>query len=363
MKFLLVISSITFLASIPALLLGLAVPKVYNRLFKGKATRWAVARTLGAVMVGSFIVVLVTVPPSETVEPKEVIEEASADEQRGGEEAVPAQEEAQDASDMAAEDVTEAVTVIKVVDGDTLSVSIGGKSETIRIIGINTPETVDPRKPVECFGQEASAKAHELLDGKSVTLEADATQGERDKYGRLLRYVFLPDGSDFGKAMISGGFAYEYTYSVPYKYQEAYKAAQGEAQAAKRGLWADGACSEAEAETEATVPSTSQTETQAAETGTSAGGSSTSEPTTAEPSAPVDSPSTDTTTDTSTSADPLPSTTTASCSCSSNSYNCDDFSTHDEAQAVYDCCIAQVGYDVHKLDGSDNDGLACESLP
>ena len=135
--------------------------------------------------------------------------------------------------------------VIKVVDGDTVTVETNGVRETIRIIGINTPETVDPRKPVECFGQEASARAHELLDNQTVTLETDATQGERDKYDRLLRYVFLQNGSDFGKQMISEGYAYEYTYSTPYKYQQDYKTSQSDAENAKRGLWADGACSDA----------------------------------------------------------------------------------------------------------------------
>ena len=70
--------------------------------------------------------------------------------------------------------------VIKVIDGDTITVNINGKTTTLRLIGINTPETVDPRKPVECFGREASAKAHELLDGKRVRLEYDPSQGMFD---------------------------------------------------------------------------------------------------------------------------------------------------------------------------------------
>jgi len=132
--------------------------------------------------------------------------------------------------------------VVKVVDGDTLSVSINGKTETIRLIGINTPETVDPRKPVECFGKEASNKAKDLLTGKRVRLEADSTQGDRDKYGRLLRYAWLESGIFFNKQMISDGYAYEYTYSKPYKYQYEFKQVEAEAKQAKSGLWADGAC-------------------------------------------------------------------------------------------------------------------------
>lgn len=127
--------------------------------------------------------------------------------------------------------------VTRVVDGDTIDVSISRKVERIRMIGINTPETVDPRKTVECFGVEASNQSKSLLGGKSVTLEADSSQGERDKYGRLLRYVFLEDGTNFGLKMIKDGYAYEYTYSSSYKYQAEYKNAQKEAEKNKAGLW------------------------------------------------------------------------------------------------------------------------------
>lgn len=132
--------------------------------------------------------------------------------------------------------------VSSVIDGDTIQVIIDNKKETIRLIGIDSPETVDPRKPVQCFGKEASAKAKLLLSGKSVRLEADPTQDERDKYQRLLRYVFLEDGTNFNKLMISEGYAHEYTYNLPYKYQSEFKQAQKEAEANKVGLWADNAC-------------------------------------------------------------------------------------------------------------------------
>lgn len=132
--------------------------------------------------------------------------------------------------------------VISVVDGDTIKVDIDGKIETIRIIGLNTPETVDPRKSVECFGKEASNKAKELLLGKTVILEKDSSQGERDKYNRLLRYVFISDGYDFGKTMIAEGYAYEYTYNSAYKYQKVYKEAQVTAQSMQKGLWSPNAC-------------------------------------------------------------------------------------------------------------------------
>ncbi len=213
------------------------------------------------------------------------------------------------------EDVTrdeEWFNVVKVVDGDTLAVNINGVAETIRIIGINTPETVDPRKPVECFGKEASDKAKSILEGKKIRLEADPGQGERDKYDRLLRYIFLEDETDFGKIMIEDGFAYEYTYNTPYKYQAEYKEAEKSARENKRGLWADGVCQE--------------------ETG------------------PVQK------------LEPEPAVEPKNCDCSGNVYNCPNFKTHNEAQSCFEYCKQQGKGDIHKLD-TDKDNIACESLP
>ena len=124
--------------------------------------------------------------------------------------------------------------VLKVIDGDTIDVNLDGEMERIRLIGINTPETVDPRKLVECFSHEASEKAKDILSGKRALLESDPAQGERDKYGRLLRYVFLEDGINFNLLMIREGYAYEYTYDLPYKYQAEFKQAQKYAE--KNGL-------------------------------------------------------------------------------------------------------------------------------
>lgn len=138
--------------------------------------------------------------------------------------------------------VLDYVPVLKVVDGDTLEVMVGETHEKVRVLGINSPETVDPRKPVECFGKEASNEAKRLLTSAKVNLTNDATQADKDKYGRLLRYVTLPDGSDFGLMMIKEGYAYEYTYDIPYARQKEYKAAQESAQFAKKGLWADNTC-------------------------------------------------------------------------------------------------------------------------
>lgn len=133
--------------------------------------------------------------------------------------------------------------VTQVVDGDTIKVNIDGEITTLRLIGIDTPETVDPRKPVQCFGREASDKAKELLTNKKVRLEGDSTQGELDKYGRLLRYIFLEDGTFYNKLIIAEGYAHEYTYqSNPYKYQLDFQAAENEARINNKGLWSEDAC-------------------------------------------------------------------------------------------------------------------------
>src|SRR3989344_4396578 len=134
-------------------------------------------------------------------------------------------------------------SVVSVVDGDTIKLNMDGKTETFRLIGIDTPETVDPRKDVQCFGIEASNKAKELLGGKLVSLESDETQGDRDKYKRLLRYVFLPDGTNFNLYMISEGYAFEYTYANPYKYQFDFRQAQKLAMENEKGLWSPSTCS------------------------------------------------------------------------------------------------------------------------
>lgn len=132
--------------------------------------------------------------------------------------------------------------VIRVVDGDTADISINGQDERIRLVGLNTPETVDPRRPVECFGLEASNKARDILTGQKVRIETDPTQGMRDKYQRLLAYAFLPDGTLFNKTMIEEGYGHEYTHRLPYIYQAEFKSAEIKARKLKKGLWADGVC-------------------------------------------------------------------------------------------------------------------------
>lgn len=138
----------------------------------------------------------------------------------------------------------ELFTVVSVTDGDTFKVRIGEQTEAVRVIGIDTPEVVDPRQPpVQCFGKEASGRAKALLIGKKVRLEQDTAQQDRDRYGRLLRFVLFEDGTDFGLQMIREGYAQESLYSdTPHKNYGAYVEAQVQAKAEKVGLWADDAC-------------------------------------------------------------------------------------------------------------------------
>jgi len=137
---------------------------------------------------------------------------------------------------------TSSTTVVRVVDGDTIVVLQNGKKENVRLIGVDTPETVDPRKPVQCFGKEASAFTKKVLTNQTIRLESDPTQQDRDKYKRLLRYVYLPDGTLVNKKIIADGYGFEYTYRIPYQFRDEFKEAQSEARLKQRGLWAEGVC-------------------------------------------------------------------------------------------------------------------------
>jgi micrococcal nuclease len=134
------------------------------------------------------------------------------------------------------------VAVVRVVDGDTVRINLNGVEEAARLIGLNTPETVAPNRPVECFGTEASARAHELLDNQIMYFETDDTQDTRDRYGRVFGYLWSEDGRLFNMQMIAEGYAYEYTYDAAYKYQSQFKAAQRDAEAEARGLWSPNTC-------------------------------------------------------------------------------------------------------------------------
>lgn len=132
--------------------------------------------------------------------------------------------------------------VLRVVDGDTIDVSVDGNPTRVRLIGINAPESVDPRRPLQCFGKEASAYMHTLLDGRSVRLTTDPSQDRYDKYGRLLAYVYRDDSMFINEVMIDRGYAYEYTFITPYLYQQEFKGTEQGARTSLRGLWASTTC-------------------------------------------------------------------------------------------------------------------------
>jgi micrococcal nuclease len=208
-----------------------------------------------------------------------------------------------------AKDEAPSYPVVKVVDGDTVVIKRNGKNETLRLIGMDAPETTTLRKGVvECFGKEATRRAEELLDGTAVSLETDDTQGTHDKYDRTLAYIMLPDGRNFARVMIEEGFAHEYTYNIPYTYKKEFRAAQMEAKQKNAGLWNPSTCSSA-------------TKSQL-------------------PTAIVATPGT--------------------YECSKNTYNCTSFKSQADAQAAFDGCGGSEN-DVHKLD-SDGDGRVCEGL-
>lgn len=127
-------------------------------------------------------------------------------------------------------DVSEA-KVVRVIDGDTIEIEGG---EKVRYIGIDAPETVEPQKKVECFGQEATTKNKELVEGKTVRLEKDTT--DRDKYNRLLRYVYV-DENLINAELVKLGFARAWAYPPDMQYQDQISEAEREAKKIQSGLW------------------------------------------------------------------------------------------------------------------------------
>lgn len=126
--------------------------------------------------------------------------------------------------------------VVNVVDGDTFKIESG---ETVRMIGIDTPEKVHPSKPIQCYGKEASLKTEELIEGKEIRLEKDVS--EKDRYNRLLRYVYVGDVF-VNEYLVREGYATSSSYSPDIKYQDKFVEAQKLAQEENKGLWNLSAC-------------------------------------------------------------------------------------------------------------------------
>lgn len=188
----------------------------------------------------------------------------------------------------------ELAVVTRIIDGDTIDVSMNNTTYRVRYIGVNTPEVGEP------CAAEATAFNASLVSGQTVRMVKDVS--ETDRYGRLLRYVYV--GERFVNAeLVVQGYAQAATYPPDVANAALFRQLQAEANAAGRGCWA-------------------------------------SSP--APPSAPAPGE--------------------AACDCSGNHYNCADFSTHAQAQACFEYCWSVRGFDVHQLD-RDNDRVACEALP
>lgn len=129
--------------------------------------------------------------------------------------------------------------VTEFVDGDTIKVDMNGNTETIRFIGVDTPETHDPRKVVQCFGVAAANFTKNLIGHHSVRLEADPTDTNRDRYNRLLRYVYLPSGTLVNAEIIKQGYGFAYT-GFPFEKLNDFRQYEQDARDHNKGLW--GSC-------------------------------------------------------------------------------------------------------------------------
>jgi micrococcal nuclease len=203
----------------------------------------------------------------------------------------------------------EKASVTRIVDGDTIEVELDGRSYRVRYIGMDAPERGDP------FFDEATESNRRLVEDQIVILVKDVS--ETDRYGRLLRYVYLEDGTMVNAELVRLGFAQIATFPPDVTHQELFLQLQQEAREAGRGLWGQADEPAPPLSTPTLVP--------------------------AQPTAPLSEPTGS----------------AAVCDCSSNLYNCGHFSTHDDTQACYVYCITIGRGDVHDLDG-DGDGFPCE---
>lgn len=204
------------------------------------------------------------------------------------------------------DDTPEIGIVVDIVDGDTIKVIINGATYSLRYIGIDTPENTTEK---EYYGQEATNRNAELVYAKAVTLYSDVS--DKDRYGRLLRYVFVED-QFINLMLVQEGYASAYRYEPDTACAETFSNAETNPKNNKVGMWG--------------APPTLEYVAPAAPLATQPAGGA------------------------------------AACSCSGNQYNCDNFGSHSSAQSCFNYCKSLGVGDIHKLDG-DHDGIACESLP
>lgn len=126
--------------------------------------------------------------------------------------------------------------VLTVNDGDTITVKLDGHTEKVRLVGIDSPETHDDRADYRDAAYAAKRYARSLMAGETVTLDPEPRQGDRDRYGRLLRYVILGDGTNVNEAMVRKGYAHVYD-KFNFTLKSRFKAAESEAKREKLGVW------------------------------------------------------------------------------------------------------------------------------
>lgn len=242
----------------------------------------------------------------------------------------------------------EPATVVRVIDGDTIRVRLAdGREDTVRYIGIDTPETVDPRTTVECFGEAASAKNAGLVAGRAVELEKDVS--ERDKYDRLLRYVWVAGDDGImrhtNEELVKWGFAASTSYPPDVRYQRLFADLELAARVQRLGLW--GQCSSAHAPLPTAVPpAPTAIPTIAPPTAT------------VRPAVPTAAPRQPTATVAPQPAAPTNGFDPRRYTGQGDRYNCADFASQAQAQAV----LRADPRDPNRLD-ADKDGIACENNP
>ena|SRR5579884_1813032 len=122
------------------------------------------------------------------------------------------------------------------VDGDTIAVNMNGHEEKVRFIGVDTPETHKPNTPVQCYGPQAAAFTKATIGARPVRLVSDPLTTDRDRYDRLLRYIYLPDGSELNQTLVEQGYGFYYPY-FPFSQADSFHTAEQRAMAAHKGLW------------------------------------------------------------------------------------------------------------------------------
>ena len=132
--------------------------------------------------------------------------------------------------------------VSRVIDGDTLDIVVAGETRRVRLLGVDTPESVHPTEPVECYGPEASAFLRGLIEGQTVRLAADPSQDAVDRYDRWLGLIWLTDGTLVNHELIAQGYATAFITRPPHARSTAFRDAEDQARAAGLGMWAAEAC-------------------------------------------------------------------------------------------------------------------------